>query len=1054
MNETETFQHYQVLRREDGSLWELGRGAMGVTYKAFDVNLRCHVALKVISSQFLDSEMARARFLREARAAAGLRHRNVASVYHLGNDTESFFYSMEFIDGQTVEGLVNSQGPLPAVNALQIARQVTRALGAAAKQGVVHRDIKPANLMVVHEDDEEDEEGFVVKVIDFGLARSALGGTGEQSGHITMGGFVGTPQYASPEQIEEKDLDVRSDIYSLGITLWYMLAGQPPFTGTVFRISSQHLSKEPPWADIEAAVPEPVRALLGRMLQKDPAQRPQTPAKLRSEIEECLRQLPSAGGAHLVVAASAVSGRDTVLPEDSAVSATIIQGPAPTAGRIFAGRYQLNALVGEGASGQIFRAYDGRLDGKLVAVKVLHPELNLSPQAFYHLQGDLGRLRDAPHSQLIETYHLERVHGYKFSVMEWVNGYPLAALLAGSGGALPLREAFRLLGQAADAAAHCSAHRLHRLELSPSKILLHFADLDEEADAPSPATLSGNGPGQGPGFCLKIDALAPAREAGRTSARGSSGSSLRVTGRDTLTSIRGLVEGSYFYALGALWCELLGASPPAAGEAEQMPPVAGLSEAGNAVLRQAFSTNPGFATENEWFHALLKACELRREDVGLSRAAVEDPPPPAARTVARPGSTTTATQAPPKTLPVEARPTPAPASKPPETRVRPPAAPAPAKPAAPVRAPIPADTAKTLTRDEAATLTRPDPVMAPAAPTVVARAHPAPAPGPPEVVPPPPPAAPEPPVQREATPPPPVEPPRPASIPVAEPVLPVREDSALVEPPATGPEPVLSPEPLVSPPPALSMAEDFSEAATFAPLEPVPEPPVSEGAAAKAEPRTRKSFPVLPILAAAAVLLIGGGVAALMMSKSHPSGASTAARDPGKTPSPPPTKAPVFDHPAVVPPAVNAVTGTPLPTAAVVPPTPPPVETRPPALNTPPDAPAASPPPDAPAVMEVVPDTPAAPAATPFTQRPAATVGAAKPAPSVTEVSPPTPAPATSPFRENRGNGGLPSPKTVRPTPAPPKPEKTAPKPKPTPAKPLTATPAPRKNDDTPDFMR
>ena len=258
MSETETFQHYQVLRREDGTLWELGRGAMGVTYKAFDVNLRCHVALKVISSQFLDSEMARARFLREARAAAGLRHRNVASVYHLGNDTDSFFYSMEFIDGQTVEAMVNAEGPLPPAKALQITLQVARALGAAAKQGVVHRDIKPANLMVVHED-EEEEQG-VVKVIDFGLARSAMSG-GEHSGHITMGGFVGTPQYASPEQIEEKDLDGRSDIYSLGVTLWYMLVGHPPFTGTVFRISSQHLTKEPPWDEIEAKVPPPVRAL-------------------------------------------------------------------------------------------------------------------------------------------------------------------------------------------------------------------------------------------------------------------------------------------------------------------------------------------------------------------------------------------------------------------------------------------------------------------------------------------------------------------------------------------------------------------------------------------------------------------------------------------------------------------------------------------------------------------------------------------------------------------------------------------------------------------------
>jgi len=103
MPDAENYQHYQVLRREDGSLWELGRGAMGITYKAFDTNLRCTVALKVINNTYLDSEVARQRFLREARAAAALRHQNVASVFHLGSDHDSYFYAMEYIDGETVD---------------------------------------------------------------------------------------------------------------------------------------------------------------------------------------------------------------------------------------------------------------------------------------------------------------------------------------------------------------------------------------------------------------------------------------------------------------------------------------------------------------------------------------------------------------------------------------------------------------------------------------------------------------------------------------------------------------------------------------------------------------------------------------------------------------------------------------------------------------------------------------------------------------------------------------------------------------------------------------
>ena len=133
MADAERYQHYEVLRREDGSLWELGRGAMGITYKAFDTNLRCPVALKVINNSYLDSEIARQRFLREARAAASLRHQNVASVFHLGTDHESYFYAMEFIDGETVDDYIKRKGLLDPAEALGIMLQVSRALAAADK---------------------------------------------------------------------------------------------------------------------------------------------------------------------------------------------------------------------------------------------------------------------------------------------------------------------------------------------------------------------------------------------------------------------------------------------------------------------------------------------------------------------------------------------------------------------------------------------------------------------------------------------------------------------------------------------------------------------------------------------------------------------------------------------------------------------------------------------------------------------------------------------------------------------------------------------------------
>jgi hypothetical protein len=145
---TQRFEHYELVKSEDGKPLELGRGAMGVTYKAFDVDLRYPVTLKVIGKKYLGDESARLRFLREARAAASVRHTNVASVFHLGKSGEDYFYAMEFVEGETLEHFIKSSGRLEAKLALEIAAQVVAGLAAVHKKDLVHRDIKPANVMV------------------------------------------------------------------------------------------------------------------------------------------------------------------------------------------------------------------------------------------------------------------------------------------------------------------------------------------------------------------------------------------------------------------------------------------------------------------------------------------------------------------------------------------------------------------------------------------------------------------------------------------------------------------------------------------------------------------------------------------------------------------------------------------------------------------------------------------------------------------------------------------------------------------------------------------
>src|SRR5215831_17563560 len=272
------FGDFQVEQRADGSYWELGRGGMGVTYLARDKVLRRRVALKVIDtptvSTHRESQNARERFLREARAAAALRHPNVAAVYHFGAapDASRCFYAMELVDGETLETRVRRHGPLNPKLVVEIATQITHALTAAAAQGLIHRDLKPSNIMLKTGNSGATE--VEVKIIDFGLAKAVVDAGGEMD--ITHGEFVSTPNFASPEQFESRPLDVRSDIYSLGATLWFVLTGKTPFAGrNIEEIRRAQKSAALPTEQLKAAhVPARLKSLLESMLAFEPAARP------------------------------------------------------------------------------------------------------------------------------------------------------------------------------------------------------------------------------------------------------------------------------------------------------------------------------------------------------------------------------------------------------------------------------------------------------------------------------------------------------------------------------------------------------------------------------------------------------------------------------------------------------------------------------------------------------------------------------------------------------------------------------------------------------------
>jgi len=288
----QTVGHYVILER-------LGEGGMGVVYRAKDTRLGRLAALKMMRPESMLDALSRKRFVQEARAASALNHPNILTIYDIDTEAGVDYIAMEYVEGETLADVLAS-GPLPIERALSVVAQVTDALAAAHASGIVHRDLKPSNIMLV--------AGDRVKVVDFGLAKltetavpGETVGPGERASEplTETGVVVGTVPYMSPEQIEGRPIDARSDLFSLGAVLYEMLAGRRPFGGeTGLSTLASILLEEP---DPIAGVPSDVARLVGRCLRKEPGDRFQCAEELDVAVQACLAPAPGRQVASIAV---------------------------------------------------------------------------------------------------------------------------------------------------------------------------------------------------------------------------------------------------------------------------------------------------------------------------------------------------------------------------------------------------------------------------------------------------------------------------------------------------------------------------------------------------------------------------------------------------------------------------------------------------------------------------------------------------------------------------------------------------------------------------------
>src|SRR5438093_4215187 len=464
------FGNFEVMNDSEGRPVLLGKGTFGRTYQARHCFLDTIVALKIITERYVADAMVRQRFLTEARAVAKLSHPHIARLFDWGDKDGVLHYAMEECGGGSLGDHVAKGGTLPLRRTIEVAQQIAGALKFAHTAGFIHRDLKPSNIMLTAQDGP-----LFAKLIDFGLVQPSVpGATRSFAEDQSADGprFLGTPLFASPEQLREEPMDVRTDLFSLGMTLWFLMAGRAPESGSSAEVAASRLNRESYAARLPPNLPPQFRDVLVRLLEKDRRNRFATAADLFNALNASAAALGFRRARDYTDPAAALEWEDAEATESGALDFTKLE-PAelePVEGELTS-EFNIVARINEDFTGLNYVAEEVGKKGAMSILHVLHPLLLEDASALERFRVHIAQLMRVDVAEIVRPKAIKRYSDHVAVISDKPEGTDLLSMLR-TQGRVPLIDAAPLLEKIADACDRVCAARLPGAQLAPGRIFV------------------------------------------------------------------------------------------------------------------------------------------------------------------------------------------------------------------------------------------------------------------------------------------------------------------------------------------------------------------------------------------------------------------------------------------------------------------------------------------------------------------------------------------------------------------------------------------------------